>query len=246
MNSHSRIISNTALLELPKGLVLRNFHDPSVVRFKGRKRRIPVTEVIVHETVTTSVAATVRILQRRRLGVHFIIGPDGEVTQHGDIQTDLLYHAGFHNRPSVGIETVTPFYPEYLKENSPWKKVIDAPWAHKGAYVVPTPEQAEATSLLVDWLSSEKAKGIRIPKTWIGLDKKGIAMGRTHAAKRRIPGLFAHTYFGHSDGAWLILYAWLRLEAGLTPVQAYDEAIRRAVGVRRFANLSGLVKHHNV
>jgi hypothetical protein len=35
-------------------------------------------------------------------------------------------------------------------------------------------------------------------------------------------------YWDHADGAWLVLYAWLRLEAKLDSATAYGEAMRRA------------------
>src|SRR5690606_36552228 len=102
-------------------------------------------QLILHETVTRSVDSTVKVLLKRKLGVQLIVGPDGEVTQHGDLADDRLAHAGGHNSPSVGIEVVNPYYPKYASAKHPWKRVIDAPWAHRRRYVVPTPEQAEAT-----------------------------------------------------------------------------------------------------
>lgn len=213
------------------------------MRFRGKSRcGKPVTEVIIHETVTRSVEVTIRVLQKRNLGAHFIIGPDGEVTQHGDLANDWLYHAGFHNRPSVGIEVVNPYYPRCRKAGVVWTRTIEAPWAHEGHYVLPTIAQAEATSLLVNWLSSDKAEGLSIPKRWIGLNKNCMAMGRVPSAKLRNPGIYAHHYFGHADGAWLVLYCWLRMEAGFDPHQAYEEAIKRAVGAKKFIDLSDIIR----
>ena len=59
--------------------------------------------------------------------------------------------------------------------------------------------------------------------------------------RRRRPGVYAHHYFGHADGAWLILYAWLRLEVGLPPCVAYEEAVARATGARRTIDVSDLL-----
>ena len=182
------------------------------------------------------------MLERSKLGVHFIVGPDGAVTQHGDLVRDRLAHAGGHNAPSVGIEVVNPYYPKYLKPNLPWSTVIEAPWAHKKRYVVPTPEQAEATSRLVAWLTSPEAEGLCIPRCWVGLSKETLAMGRVPRSRRRNPGIYAHHYFGHADGAWLVLYAWLRIEAGLEPEVAYREATARAVGARRSVDLADLIE----
>jgi hypothetical protein len=55
-------------------------------------------------------------------------------------------------------------------------------------------------------------------------------MGPVGAAKTVSPGIYAHHYFGHADGAWLVLYAWLRLEAGLSKEDARTEAVRLATG----------------
>ena len=68
--------------------------------------------------------------------------PQGAFTQHGDLATEILWHASQHNGPSFGVEVVNPYYPSYLKPGLPWDRVIKAPWAHKGEYVLPTPAQA--------------------------------------------------------------------------------------------------------
>jgi hypothetical protein len=227
---------------VPAGLRVRNYRDPDVTRFKGRDRTgRAVTELILHETVTRSTAATVRVLLKRKLGVQLIVGPDGEITQHGDLAQDRLAHAGGHNGPSVGIEVVNPYYPKYASAKLPWKRIIDAPWAHQRRYVVPTPEQAEATAQLVQLLTSGDVKKLSIPRTWRGLSGTHLAMGRLADGDQRVPGIYAHTYFHHADGAWLVLYAWLRLEAGMPECIAYEEATRRATGVRRFVDLADLM-----
>src|SRR5574341_1307787 len=70
----------------PPGLSVTNYLNPSVRRFIGRNRQgRAVNEFIVHETVTRSVADTVNVLVRRRLGVHLIMGSNGAITQHGDL-----------------------------------------------------------------------------------------------------------------------------------------------------------------
>jgi len=229
------------VLPVPCSLAVAIFNHPGVHRFAGRDRAgRAVTEVIVHESVTRSAADTVAVLERRRLGVHLVVAADGRVIQHGDLAHDRLAHAGGHNGPSVGIEVVSPYYPKYLRDGLPWSRVIDAPWAHGGRYVLPTPEQAEATSRLVGWLTSPAAEGLSIPRTWIGFDGTQLAMGRVPRGDTRRPGVWAHTYFHHADGSWLVLYAWLRLEAGLAPCAAYEEAARRAEGARRVVDLSDL------
>lgn len=226
----------------PPGLRIRNFRDPEVTRFTGRDRGgREVNELILHETVTRSVGSTVSVLLKRKLGVQLIVGPDGEVTQHGDLANARLAHAGGHNGPSVGIEVVNPYYPKYALSKLPWKRIIDAPWAHRQRYVVPTPDQAEATAQLVELLTSGDADGLSIPRAWRGIAGTRLAMSRMADGEQRVPGVYAHTYFHHADGAWLALYAWLRLEAGMPECIAYEEAIRRATGVRRHVDLSDLI-----
>jgi len=240
MNERAFIVGGEAI-EPPPGLDVLNFNDPSVHRFRGRDRTgKPVTELVIHESVTRSAADTVAVLRQRKLGVHLVLDEHGGFTQHGDLAADRLAHASQHNGPSIGIEVVTPYYPSYLKSGMAWSTVIDAPWAHKKKYVLPTPAQAEAVARFIEWVTSH-ASTLAIPRTWIGLAGSALAMGTVESATKLRPGLYAHHYFGHADGAWLVLYAWLRLEAGLAPEAACDEAVQRATGVRRRVDLSDLI-----
>jgi peptidoglycan hydrolase-like protein with peptidoglycan-binding domain len=236
--SASSFIVGGVSLPPPSELNIRNFLDPRVPRFPGRNRRgRSVYELIVHETVTRSVADTIKVLNKRGLGVHMIMGPNGEITQHGDLADKTEWHASQHNGVSVGIEVVNPYYPKYLQPGLPWTQVISAGWAHEGRYVVPTPQQAEAVSQLIEWITSPAAAGLAIPRTWIGRSGPMMAMGRMAGAEKRKPGVYAHTYFAHADGSWLVLYAFLRIEKGRTPAQAYGEAIQLATTSQQFVTI---------
>jgi len=240
MNERAFVVGGEAI-EPPPGLDVLNFNDASVHRFRSRDRTgKPVTELVLHESVTRSVADTVAVLKKRRLGVHLVLDEHGRFTQHGDLAADRLAHASQHNGPSIGIEVVTPYYPEYLKPGMAWSTVIDAPWAHKKKYVLPTPAQAEAVARFIEWATSP-ASNLAIPRTWIGLSGGALAMGTVESAAKLRPGLYAHHYFGHADGAWLVLYAWLCIEAGLSPEAAFDEAMQRATDVRKRVDLSDLI-----
>jgi hypothetical protein len=214
-------------------LTIRTFADAGVHRFASKAKRTRATELVVHESVTRSVDSTVSVLKKRGLGVHLILGPDGMFTQHGDLATDVLWHASGHNGVSFGVEVVNPYYPRHLKQGLPWGRVIDAPWAHEKKYVLPTPAQAEAVAALVGWTTSAPAAGIQVPRRWVGLRNGYFALGLVTGAEKPTPGIFAHQYFGHADGSFLVLYAWLRLEAGLAPNIAFEEAVKRTTGVRR-------------
>ncbi len=223
----------------PGGLVVENYLMAGIARFKNAARGSkPVTEVILHDTVTASSRATVDVLNQRGLGVHFIIGPEGIIRQHGDLVTDELWHASSHNDNSVGIEVVNPYYPKYRPSNSPWSTVIAAPWAHEGKFVVPTPDQAESTCQLVSWLCGESS--LSIPRIWPGMKNKRLAFSRIADGERRSPGIWAHQYFGHADGAWTTLYCWLRMVAELEAADAYSQAIIRATGAGSSVDLADI------
>lgn len=228
-------------IDAPPSLKVQNFVEDGVVRFDAVKTRKVATELVIHETVSTSVADTVATLQRRKLGVHLVMGPDGELTQYADLATDVLYHAKGHNNSSFGVEVVNPYDPELLRPAMPWTRVIDAPWSWKGRYVLPTPAQAEAVAELVRWATAKPAPGIDVPRKWPGVHGGKVRLGRVTEAEGPLPGVLAHQYFGHDDGAWLVLYAWLRLVVDLSPKDAYEEAARRATGVKDSADVQSLL-----
>jgi hypothetical protein len=228
-------------IEPPPGLDVLNFNAAGIHRFRYRDRAgKPVTELVIHETVTRSAEETVAVLKKRSLSVHLILDEHGRFTQHGDLANDNLAHASQHNVASVGIEVVNPYYPSYLKPGMAWSTVIDAPWAHKKKYVLPTPAQAEAVVRFIEWVTSP-ASGLAIPRTWIGLAGTKLAMAEVESAAKLKPGVYAHHYFGHADGSLLVLYAWLRLEAGLASEAAFAEAVRRGTGVRWNVDLADLI-----
>lgn len=248
------IICNGEKLPPPSGLSVRNFLDPAVYRFVNQKRSpSPINELILHETVTRTWQDTVSVLKPqsrdnpngRGLGVHFIVDPIGLVYQHGDVATDFLWHASQHNPKSVGIECVNPYYPKFMPMNGPWAGYIDAPWADGARYVVPTAAQSEAVFKLFEWLTSDYS-GLSIPKTWTGVSGTSLAFGKIATATNPAPGIYAHHYFGHADGCWLVLYCWLRSEAKLTPEQARDEAIKLATDAFQKVDLSAHISGGNL
>lgn len=231
----SHILIHDKELAHYRELTVQNYMLDGLVRFKNKARKPAlVNELIIHETVTRSAADTVLVLNQRKLGVHFIVDEEGIVRQHADLLDDEMWHASQHNGLSVGIEVVNPYYPRFMPAKGPWNQVIPAPWAHEGRYCLPTREQAEATAQLTMWLTSSNAEGLDIPRTWIGIreEAKTLSMGPFESAKKSAPGIYAHHYFGHMDGAWLVLYSWLRIEGAMGPEAAYLEAIRLGTGAR--------------
>ena len=133
---------------------------------------------------------------------------------------------------------VNPYYPQNFRSDLPWTQVIRAGWADGRRYVVPTPQQAETLTQLIAWITSPGAVGLSIPRYWVGLRNGNMAMSCVAGAAHRRPGIYAHTYFGHADGAWLVLYAFLRLEKGLDSGAAYQQAINLAATSRNFVRVS--------
>lgn len=93
---HAFIVAGQELAP-PPGLDVTNHLDPDVLPFAGQSRvGRKVDELIIHESVTRSAVSTVAVLQRRKLGVHLIVAPDGRVFQHADLAHARLAHAGGH------------------------------------------------------------------------------------------------------------------------------------------------------
>lgn len=187
---------------------ITNFVDDDEVRFEARHRTKNVTHFVIHESVTTSAADTVRVLQSRDLGVHLILAPDGHLSCHNDLVDDQPVHANQLNGTSVGIEVVNPYATKWLVE--PWKEVVRArswTWVPEDStrqYVLPTPSQKECLELLVPWLT-ELLNGLPLsfPTKHLGWRQKRIDGWRDGA--KLGPGIVAHQDFAaKSDGRWLL------------------------------------------
>ncbi len=219
----------------PGGLQVFGLTDPGIERFDGPRRHVDdIDQIVLHETVTRSRADAVRVLRKRKLGVHFIVDADGAVFQHADL-ADQVSHARGHNQRSIGIEIVNPYYPRYLRNGDPWSGTIDARWADGGRYVLPTLLQAEAVAQLVGWLTGDE--GMSIPRRWIGKKAGRMRLGAVPSAKGS--GICAHQHLGtKADGSWPCLFAWFRLETDRDPEAAFDECVTRTRGTRTWADIS--------
>ncbi len=256
----SSLVVGGEFLTPPTGLDVRNHLDPGVHHFKPRRRprRGTIDELVIHETGSTSVQGTIGELEGKGASVHLIVGPDGRVTQHADLRV-RMGHGVPHNKRSVGIEIVNPYRPSRLRPSLPWKDHIAARWASGRRYVLPTRAQAEAVSRLIGWLTSAESR-LSIPRIWIGESGRFMAMNLVPGAGDASPGIYAHTYYcppkcdkhpdnpcrcKHADGAWPVLYSWLRLQRDLRPAQAYREAADLAEGVKR-RRIRGVPGRHPV
>ena len=189
------LILDHALVPPPVGMMLTNYLSDVVHHFPSR-RSIDPSEIVVHESVTSTWEVCVRVLARRHLGVHFMVHRDGSVTQHADGFKRMAHAGRKHNAHSIAVEVINSYYGKRAKKGD---TVIEARWAHKGSYIVPPEPQMVASAALVKHLTDHITA---IPLVFVGERDNGkIKMGRLPKHERRPhPGIWAHGYFAHADG----------------------------------------------
>ena len=197
------------------------------------------TEILLHESVTSSRAATLRVLKRRDLSVHLIVDADGSVTQHGDLSTVRMAHAGGHNGPSIGLEIVNPYYGGSGAGAKVWPDKLRAGWVHRKVYRIPTDAQLVAAYRLCLWLTSD-VLGLDIPRVFPGVQQGKMWMTTAPGGQKRQPGIWAHAQTSnHADAPFVALYLYMRF-AGLDHREARAESIERATGASRWVPVADL------
>lgn len=195
-----------------------------------------VDQIVIHESVTSSRATTLRTLRARGLSVHIIVDRDGSVTQHAPL-ADQCAHAGSrHNRRSVAVEVVNRYY-YYGSQGDDGYPDIAAVWAHRGWYILPTPIQCEAVWGVVRDLHEQIAT---IPLTFPGLSGETFTWGRLPALARllRIPaGVMAHHRTDHADGLFPEHYCILRA-FDVAPAEAYRLTVEGASSGKRTTTIA--------
>lgn len=191
-----------------------------------------ITQLVMHETGGRVCSGADRVARnmrsRERATVHFIIDTDGTVYQYGDLAYTMFHSNRAHDPISVGIEMIHPMNSSPCASRYSSQRINHAYWAAGRSYLIPPLVQVEAAAKLIEWLTTGTS-GLRIPRIWRGVSQSRMAMNRLNGTRlSRQPGIYAHTYWIHSDGAWPLLFAWLRIEAELNPQEAYAGAIRRA------------------
>lgn len=189
------------------GVTLSSSLDGEVT-FEHKQRKNPPDSIVIHESVTTSRATTIKVLDRKKYGVHFIVDGDGSISQHCDPVQDQPIHANQMNSNSIGIECVNPYYPSLMVH--PW--IVSEPakwWTHvkKGAipeYVLPTEKQIQSIRALVVFLSEEiPTIEIKFPTEKYGPRKTRVTDWKDKAKPE--PGIVAHRDFAaHADGRGIL------------------------------------------
>lgn len=184
-----------------------------------------IDQIVIHESVTSSREATLAVLKRRNLSVHFIVGRDGSVTQHAPVANQCAHAGSKHNRRSVAIEVVNRYYGQHASRT---EQTISARWAHRGLYILPTLAQAEAVHALVERLCREIPT---IPLVFPGA-VRGFVWGRLPLLQRVRPpaGIMAHHRTDHADGLFVEHYVWRRV-LGEDSSRAFASTVAAAQGV---------------
>jgi hypothetical protein len=211
---------------------------PQVLKgFKSIPRTEAPYQMIVHESTGSSVDGAVRALLKQNLGVHYAVGMDGTVYQFADPSTETVFHTPGLNDGSVGIEFISPYSPGAAAEGA---KVIPAPWAHGGQYVVPPVDQLEVMYALTTYVSATYGMGSNTDGSG-GLEFAGVKGDSFYIANSganpESSGVVSHYNAAshikkigedpHSDGGFPTLYMALR-SRGKSKEEAYNTAIALA------------------
>lgn len=216
---------------------------------RGRNPR--VTQIVLHESVDATRDQTVRTLEARRLGVHFIVDRDGSVTAHAPVEYACAHAEGIrdaqghsvpsaHNEASVAIECVNRYYGsavDDVRKRYPLyadAKTIRAVWADKGSYILPTPVQVEAIwSLCLRLCAPPLDIPVAFPAPQPGTATGSFAFtwGRWkgHEGAR---GIMAHHRWDHADGLFVECYCFHR-SVGWGPDDAWAKTLAAASSGKR-------------
>jgi len=205
------------------GITASNYMDDGEKQFTQYRKRKTASVFVIHESVTTSAAATNRILDAKRnrsanqgknkgkgwdYGIHLNMCPDGHIICHADLVQHRLVHANHMNDESIGIEVVNPYNPAF--GGAPFTRIIKGPWwcwrpkNREKLYTLPTPEQMRAIYPLVRFLTSE------IPTLPLAFPTKDLGPRNTRIegwrdGKKVGAGIVAHRDFAsHADGRYLL------------------------------------------
>ena len=198
--------------------------------WKGSKRRRPITAIVLHETVTETDHAAVRVLTRRHLSTHYTVHTAGESTRTMEVMdpTRRAAHAGGGwNDPSIGIDISNRYYGEAKAGETR----IKARWADRGTYRVQPAAEYEAVWRLVEYLCGRFPS---IPLTFPGVELGPT--GQSHFRWGTWPkgdrgprhGIVSHHRCSmHADGMFAEHYCALRA-AAVTPKTAMHWTLQAA------------------
>jgi hypothetical protein len=187
---------------------------------KLRKRGIgSVDSLVIHESDAPTAGITERALLDRKLSIHYIIDEDGDVTQYAE-HTEICQHAAPCNSKSIGIElakrvNTTPFSTHVVAPWLPWRRCVS----------MPEEAQMESLASLVDliihgtWIDGTKFEGVGFGGLYV---RDGAAYLPAHRDPEYEPGILAHCYWHHDDGALPVIALWLMQMESMSLSDSYD------------------------
>ena len=197
-NCHNKIIYGDRLLDAPEGVDLYNYwHEPVKQLRTGGK--LEADQILLHESVSSTWSKTVNVLLRRHLGVHLLVRKDGTAIQTCDLARRTV-HAGRQNSRSVAVEAISDYYGHRAKTG---QTVINAIWAHKKKYILPSSRMLDTIWKLVSWTTEHT----EVPLTFPATEDGKFRWGRGEWKK---PGIVAHHRSAHADGCFVEHYCQLR------------------------------------
>jgi hypothetical protein len=211
METSSKFIIDDMFVTPPKGMIVTNWIQDNEPKFKFKPRKKKLRHFVLHENAGRSAKNCKATILRKGYGVHLVLDRKGNVSQHGDLATEVMIHANQLNKTSIGIEVINPYAP--ILGSGLRFKTIPAQWwtwcpdKNDRRYVLPTAAQLKTLKVLIPFLCEK----LKIPYVFptAGLDKKHRKVPRTGWRHRRMPssGVVAHRDFSkHSDGRYLLEY----------------------------------------
>lgn len=197
----------------------------------SRGRQV-IDQIVFHESVTRTRDKTIAVLKARKpkgtLGVHVIVDRDGSVSQHAPLSRYTIHGGSVHNKRSVSVEVVNPYYGSAADDDEPDIKAV---WAHKGWYVLPSVKQLESV-----WAVTLRVLDLvpTIPVSFPGQNGRQFRWGPFvgNNAKKCPPGIMAHHRTAHADGLFPEHYVFLR-HLGESPESAYELTLEAASSGKR-------------
>lgn len=231
------LIINGKTYEVPGITVISKIEQNIFQRYKMGN---PAKEIVLHESVSETLNRTEQVLAYKKLGVHLAIDYDGKVYQYCDLRKEFSIHGGWHSYRSVGIEVINSYYAERLPAGSTRDVIRNQGWVHKKDYIVPTKAQLESCYIILDYLTSATSGSpFKVPLKWPAHKKGKLFMSRLAEAKytenkrTHKEGVFAHNYWDHADGSFLVAYCFMRVEGGFDSEKAYNETISRCNSISK-------------
>ncbi len=229
-NSSNKLILNGKTIALPQemldlGISCTNWQDDEEKHFASRPRSGKMIHFVLHESVTTSVEKTNRVLESKRAkngylyGIHFNLAPDGHIHQHNDPVLEYLVHGNQLNATAGGIEVTNPYNPKFGGGNV-WRETIPGPWwcwkpsdAEK-VYCLPTPAQRRTLVPFIRLLTEHCPDlPLAFPTSDLSKSKPRIpGWDKKSNPAKPDAGIVAHRDFAsHADGRYLLEYVMANL-----------------------------------